>query len=111
MVVELKGVSRMTREEKYKEFINIVCEMLRFNKPIDVLKLCQITSEFIIPYEKLITELEKENEKLKEQIEKMKCCENCKHQNRVAGESKWWEHCAHCKADSEWELANDKRST
>lgn len=68
----------MTREETYKEFINIVCEMLGFNKPIDVLKLCQIASEFIMPYEKLITELEKENEQLKGQIEKMKNCENCK---------------------------------
>lgn len=95
-----------TSEETYKEFINIICEMLGFNKPIDVLKLCQITSEFIIPYEKLITELEKENEKLKEQIEQMKCCRNCKHWNVPdhAFDS-FCEECDKCKNYSLWELA------
>lgn len=68
----------MTGEEKYKEFVNIVCEMLGFNKPIDILKLCQITSDFIRPYEMKIKELEKENERLKAQNEKMECCGNCK---------------------------------
>lgn len=52
----------MTNKENYRKFVNLVCEMLGFNKPIDVLKLCQITSEFIRPYEKRIAELEKENE-------------------------------------------------
>lgn len=45
-------------DEKYKEFVNIVCEMLGFNKPIDILKLCQKTSDFIKPYEMKIKELE-----------------------------------------------------
>ena len=58
----------MTGEEKYKEFVNIVCEMLGFNKPIDILRLCQITSDFIRPYEMKIKELEKEKEQLKQQV-------------------------------------------
>ena len=57
----------MKDEKKYIEFINTVCEMLGFNKPIDILKLCQITSDFIRPYEMKIKELEKENERLKAQ--------------------------------------------
>lgn len=44
---------------------------------------------------------------LQELNQKMRCCENCKHQNRLAGESKWWEHCAHCKAYSEWEAREE----
>ena len=59
-------------KKKYKEFVNIVCEMLGFNKPIDILKLCQMTSEFIRPYEIKIKKLEKENERLKAQIEKLR---------------------------------------
>lgn len=62
----------MTAEEKYIEFVNIVCEMLGFDKPIDILKLCQITSDFIKPYEMRIKELEKENELSKAQIGKQK---------------------------------------
>lgn len=51
-------------EEKYIEFINIVCEMLGLNKPIDILKVCQITSDFIKPYEMKIKDLEQVNEQL-----------------------------------------------
>lgn len=68
----------MTGEEKYKEFVNIVCEMLGFDKPIDILKLCQIISDFIKPYEMKIKELEQENEKLKSINKKLQCCKNCK---------------------------------
>lgn len=70
---------KITDEEKYEEFVNFTCEMLGLNKPIDILKLCQLTSDFIRPYEMKIKELVKEKEQLKAQIEKMKCCENCKH--------------------------------
>ena len=52
-----------------------------------------------------IAELEKENAELKEQIEKMKCCENCRHYSRT------YEHCysyssyQNCKSLSNWRLA------
>lgn len=52
-----------------------------------------------------IEELEKENVELKEQIEKMKCCENCRHYSRT------YEHCysydeyQNCKSLSNWRLA------
>ena len=77
-VERVKMEVEMTDEEKYEKFINIVCEMLGFNKPIDILKLCQITSDFIRPFEMKIKDLEQVNEQLKQQIEKMKCCKNCK---------------------------------
>ena len=70
---------KITDEEKYEEFVNFTCEMLGLNKPIDILKLCQLTSDFIRPYEMKIKELEKENEQLKQQTEKMKCCGNYKY--------------------------------
>ena len=47
----------------------------------------------------------KENAELKEQIEKMKCCENCRHYSRT------YEHCysyhsyQNCKSLSNWRLA------
>lgn len=48
----------------------------------------------------------KENEKLKEQIEQMKCCRNCKHWNVPdhAFDS-FCEECDKCKNYSLWELA------
>lgn len=66
-------------EEKYEEFVSLTCELLGLNKPIDVLKLCQLTSNFIRPYEMKIKVLEKENSNLLQQIERMKCCYNCAH--------------------------------
>ena len=55
------------------------------------------------PREKRIAELEKENAKLKEQIEKMKCCENCRHYSHT-NETMWnyppqtydFDKCAEC---------------
>ena len=50
-------------------------------------------------------ELEKENAELKEQIEQMKCCENCRYYSRT------YEHCysydsyQNCKSLSNWRLA------
>ena len=47
----------------------------------------------------------KENAELKEQIEKMKCCENCRHYSHT------YEHCysyssyQNCKSLSNWRLA------
>lgn len=48
----------MTNKENYMKFVNITCEILGLNKPVEVLKLCQTASEFIRPYEKRIAELE-----------------------------------------------------
>ena len=51
---------------------------------------------------KNLAELEKENAELKEQIEKMKCCENCCHYSHT------YEHCysyQNCKSLSNWRLA------
>lgn len=76
----------MPDEEKYIEFTNTVCEMLGFNKPIDILKLCQITSDFVRPYEMKIKELEEKNEQLKAKLRTMKACPfnrciDCTHKN------------------------------
>ena len=52
-----------------------------------------------------LSRLEKENAELKEQIEKMKCCENCRHYSHT------YEHCysyssyQNCKSLSNWRLA------
>lgn len=49
-----------------------------------------------------IKELEKENEQLKIQIEKMKCCGNCKHSGLDVAE----EPCCSCNSKTnKWELA------
>lgn len=64
----------MTDEEKnrYTAFLNEVCELLGLNKPIDVLRLCQITDDYLAPFQKRIQELETE-------LDKVKCCAFCKH--------------------------------
>lgn len=55
--------------------------------------------------DKVIQELKKENAELKEQIEQMKCCENCRYYSRT------YEHCylyhsyQNCKSLSNWRLA------
>lgn len=69
----------MTEEqkEKYINFLDKISEILGLNKPIDILRLCDVTDEYFQLIEKRITELEQENAKLTVQIEKMKCCENC----------------------------------
>lgn len=48
-----------------------------------------------------IEELEEENEKLKEQIEKMKCCENCKYNS-------YWGNELHCNYGLKEALQEDK---
>lgn len=58
----------MTEEqkEKYANFLDKVSEILGLNKPVDILRLCAVTDEYLRPIEKCITELEKENAELKE---------------------------------------------
>ena len=57
------------------------------------------------PREKHIAELEKENAELKEQIEKMKCCENCRHYSRTYGHCYSYDSYQNCKSLSNWRLA------
>lgn len=61
----------MTKEEqkeKYRACITKISEILGFNKPIDILELCMVLDNFLIPYQERIAELENENAELKEQI-------------------------------------------
>lgn len=66
----------MTEEqkEKYANFLDKVSEILGLNKPVDILRLCAVTDEYLRPIEKHITELEKENAVLKER--NIKDCES-----------------------------------
>lgn len=54
----------MTEEqkEKYANFLDKVSEILGLNKPVDILRLCAVTDEYLRPIEKRIAELEKANE-------------------------------------------------
>ena len=111
------------QKEKYNDFLNMVCEVLGVNKSVDVLKVCAISDEYITPLQNQIKQLGErclqlqkdkgnlidENNELKAQIEKMKCCYNC---------SKWYYgeceespksktfFCADFKCDN-WEIADD----
>ena len=55
-------------ENKSRAFITEISEILGLGKPIDILKLCATTDLFFKPLEEQITELEKENAELKEQL-------------------------------------------
>ncbi|MBO6130937.1 MAG: hypothetical protein J6P28_03115 [Treponema sp.] len=56
----------MTEEqkEKYANFLDKISEILGLNKPVDILRLCAVTDEYLRPIEKHIAELEAYNEKL-----------------------------------------------
>lgn len=79
----------MTEEqkEKYANFLDKVSEILGLNKPVDILRLCAVTDEYLRPIEKHIAELEKKNAELKAGIEKLKCCGNCAKYNSGYGET------------------------
>lgn len=51
-------------------------------------------------------ELEKENAELKEQIEQMKCCENCRHYSHTYGHCYSYDEYQNCKSLSNWCLAD-----
>ena len=55
--------------------------------------------------DKVIQELEKENAELKEQIEQMKCCENCRYYSRTYGHCYLYDSYQNCKSLSNWRLA------
>lgn len=81
---------KQEEKDKYSAFIAEVSEILGLGKPIDVLKLCMTVDRFFKPYQKRIAELEA-------QIEKMKCCYNCKHSRTD------YEHCITNKHEK-WEM-------
>ena len=68
---------------------------------------CEIeTSKAIMEMRSQIAELEKENAELREQIEKMKCCENCRHYSRTYGHCYSCDSYQSCISLSNWSLAD-----
>lgn len=53
-----------------------------------------------------LARLEKENVKLKEQIEQMKCCENCWHYSHTYGHCYSYDEYQNCEYLSNWSLAD-----
>ena len=53
----------------------------------------------------IITYILKQNAKLEEQIEKMKCCENCRHYSRTYGHCYSYDSYQNCTSLSNWRLA------
>ena len=51
-----------------------------------------------------MADLESENAELKAQIEKMKCCENCRHYSRTYGHCYSYSSYQNCKSLSNWRL-------
>ena len=91
----------MTKEElknKYSAFITEISEILGLGKPVDILKLCATTDLFFQPLEKRIAELEA-------QIEKMKCCQNCKYYSWCPKDCSKNEP---CEGYNKWELKEIK---
>jgi hypothetical protein len=59
-------------------------------------------------YSKYIRKLEKENAELKAQIEKMKCCQNCKHHYWLYEELSCRIHKIDVDTCNSWEMKNDR---
>ena len=53
----------------------------------------------------IITYILKRNVELKEQIEQMKCCENCRYYSRTYGHCYSYDSYQNCKSLSNWRLA------
>ena len=73
--------------------------------------LDNVNTEMLKRFNRL-TELETENEQLKQQIERMKCCENCKHHSFWGNELKCnlldYNTEFEClKSKNKWELINE----
>ena len=56
-----------------------------------------------------LARLEKENTELEEQIEQMKCCENCRYYSRTYGHCYQYDSYQNCKSLSNWRQQNDKK--
>ena len=68
-------------------------EKLHFNLDLDNQKYTEGDSQRLI-------------EHLKEQIEKMKCCENCRHYSRTYGNCYSYDEYQSCEALSNWSLSD-----
>ena len=87
-----------------KEYENkCLTQKIEFIKELEEEK-CELLG-IIQGKDKVIQELEKENAELKEQIEKMKCCENCRYYSRTYGHCYSNDSYQNCKSLSNWRLA------
>ena len=87
-----------------KEYENkCLTQKIEFIKELEEEK-CELLG-IIQGKDKVIQELEKENAELKEQIEKMKCCENCRYYSRTYGHCYSYDSYQNCKSLSNWRLA------
>lgn len=94
----------MTKEElkeKYSNFIADVSEILGLGKPIDILKLCQVTDRFFRPLQDKVIDLEKENVQWKQRNETLK--DALEHARKVYGDDleKSYKEIAELKRDKE----------
>ena len=105
----------MTESEKdaYVRFVDEIAEILGLAKPVDVLRLCAVTDDYLKPFQARLDAAEKLAEdrldalhesfkiqrKLLDRIEKMKCCDNCNLPKERFGEP-----CAECIHHSKWEF-------
>ena len=115
---DIKGIiedvekSSLVSDKVIKKVIKIIGQEEWNNIYDEESDICTTTGELIITL-KSVAELEKENvemkkqlAKAKEQIEQMKCCENCHYYSRT------YEHCysydlyQNCKSLSNWKLAD-----
>ena len=62
-------------------------------------------NEWHYPLSSKLSRLEKENAELKEQIEQMKCCENCRYYSHTYKHCYSYDSYQNCKALSNWRLA------
>ena len=96
----------MTKEELEKENAELVCQMNR-NKfcyyCTNATDRC-FRNEIGCPCEKYKS-YKDENAELKEQIEKMKCCENCRYYSRTYEHCYSYESYQSCTSLSNWRLA------
>ena len=108
---DIKGIiedvekSSLVSDKVIKKVIKIIGQEEWNNIYDEESDICTTTGELIITL-KSVAELEKENAELKEQIEKMKCCENCCHYSRTYGHCYSYDSYQNCKSLSNWKLAD-----
>ena len=100
----------MTREEIEQK--TSICFLLNPNiseeEKICVIEKVMATKATIVSKVALcniITYILKQNAELKEQVEQMKCCENCRYYSRTYGHCYSYDSYQSCKSLSNWRLA------
>ena len=114
---DIKGIiedvekSSLVSDKVIKKVIKIIGQEEWNNIYDEESDICTTTRELIITL-KSVAELEKENvemkkqlAKAKEQIEQMKCCENCRYYSRTYGHCYSYDSYQNCKSLSNWKLA------